>query len=66
MTAKVLSIKDNYYYFSSQQKLADYLGVKVNTIYRWNREGKNTAFNGLIRIEDYNPNIHTKIIEKNS
>lgn len=61
MTAKVLAIKDNYYFFSSQQKLADYLGVKVATIYRWKREGKDSAFNGLIRIEDYDPVKHSFI-----
>lgn len=59
MTSKVLAIQDHFYYFPTQKELAKYLGVTVHTLMRWRKEGKDSAFNGLIRIEDYNPKIHT-------
>lgn len=59
MTAKVLKVADNYYYFTSQKALAKYLGVTERTLITWKKQGKDSAFNGLIRIEDYDPEKHT-------
>ena len=59
MTAKVLKVADNYYYFSTQKALAKYLGVTQVSISNWKRQGKDSAFNGLIKIEDYDPEKHT-------
>lgn len=59
MTAKVLKVVDKYYYFSTQGALANYLGVTASTISNWKRQGKDSAFNGIIKIEDYNPEKHT-------
>ena len=59
MTAKVLKVADKYYYFSSQRALANYLGVTQVSISNWKRQGKDSAFNGLIKIEDYDPEKHT-------
>lgn len=59
MTAKVLRVADHYYYFSTQNTLANYLGVTASTISNWKRQGKDSAFNGLIKIEDYDPEKHT-------
>ena len=59
MTAKVLKVGDNYYYFSTQKTLAKYLGVTPVSISNWKRQGKDSAFNGLIKIEDYDPEKHT-------
>lgn len=59
MTSKVLVMQDHFYYFPTQNALAKYLGVTVHTLMRWRKEGKDSAFNGLIRIEDYDPKKHT-------
>lgn len=59
MTAKVLKVADKYYYFTSQKALAKYLGVTTVSISNWKRQGKDSAFNGLIKIEDYDPEKHT-------
>ena len=59
MTAKVLKVADKYYYFTSQKTLAKYLGVTQVSISNWKRQGKDSAFNGLIKIEDYDPEKHT-------
>ena len=59
MTAKVLKVADNYYYFSTQKALANYLGVTPVSISNWKKQGKDSAFNGLIKIEDYDPEKHT-------
>lgn len=59
MTAKVLKVADKYYYFTSQKTLAKYLGVTPVSISNWKRQGKDSAFNGLIKIEDYDPEKHT-------
>ena len=59
MTAKVLKVGDKYYYFSTQKALANYLGVTQVSISNWKRQGKDSAFNGLIKIEDYDTNKHT-------
>ena len=69
MTSKILAIKDSYYYFPTQKALAKYLGVTEHTLMRWKKEGKDSAFNGLIKIEDYDPEKHTidktTIMDKN-
>ena len=59
MTAKVLKVADKYYYFTSQKTLAKYLGVTERTLITWKKQGKDSAFNGLIKIEDYDPEKHT-------
>lgn len=59
MTAKVLKVGDKYYYFSSQKTLANYLDVTERTLITWKKQGKDSAFNGLIKIEDYDPEKHT-------
>ena len=59
MTSKVLKVADKYYYFTSQKTLAKYLGVTQVSISNWKRQGKDSAFNGLIKIEDYDPEKHT-------
>lgn len=59
MTAKVLKVADSYYYFSTQKALANYLGVTPVSISNWKKQGKDSAFNGLIKIEDYDPEKHT-------
>ena len=55
MTPKVLKVAENYYYFSTQNALAKYLGVTPSSISNWKKQGKDSAFNGLIKIEDYDP-----------
>ena len=59
MTPKVLKVADSYYYFSTQNALASYLGVTPSSISNWKKQGKDSAFNGLIKIEDYDPEKHT-------
>ena len=59
MTSKVLKVGDKYYYFSTQKALAKYLGVTQVSISNWKKQGKDSAFNGLIKIEDYDPEKHT-------
>ena len=59
MTAKVLKVGDKYYYFSTQRALAKYLGVTEVSVSNWKRQGKDSAFKGLIKIEDYDPEKHT-------
>ena len=59
MTPKVLKVAENYYYFSTQNALAKYLGVTPSSISNWKKQGKDSAFNGLIKIEDYDPEKHT-------
>ena len=70
MTSKVLKVADKYYYFSSQRALANYLDVTEVSISNWKRQGKDSAFNGLIKIEDYDPEKHTidkvVIMDKNT
>ena len=70
MTAKVLKVADKYYYFSTQKALANYLGVTQVSISNRRRQGKDSAFNGLIKIEDYDPEKHTidkvVIMDKNT
>jgi len=58
MTAKVLKVEDHYYYFSSQKTLAKYIGVSERTLITWKKQGKDSAFNGLLKIEDYDPEKH--------
>ena len=41
------------------QALANYLGVTPSSISNWKKQGKGSAFNGLIKIEDYDPEKHT-------
>lgn len=62
MTSKVLKVADKYYYFPTLSALAKYIGVTERTLLYWRKQGKDSAFNGLIRIEDYDPEKHT--IEK--
>ncbi len=59
MNPKVLKVADKYYYFSTQNALASYLGVTPSLISNWKKQGKDSAFNGIIKIEDYDPDKHT-------
>ena len=69
MTSKVLKVADKYYYFPTLSALAKYIGVTERTLLYWKKQGKDSAFNGLIRIEDYDPEKHTTdkvvIMDKN-
>ena len=59
MNPKVLKVADKYYYFSTLSSLAKYIGVTERTLFYWKKQGKDSAFNGLIKIEDYDPEKHT-------
>ena len=59
MNPKVLKVDDKYYYFPTLSALAKYIGVTERTLLYWKKQGKDSAFNGLIKIEDYDPDKHT-------